>query len=87
MPKKYHVHAKATPLDLDYIFKFKIVRRENCINCGKCTKVCIYEAHKRRKDDPAKDGGSEHRGMQELLPVHPGVPAGSAGEIPESRTS
>ena len=54
MPKKYHIHAKATPLDLDYIFKFKIVRGENCINCGKCTKVCIYEAHKRRNDDPRK---------------------------------
>jgi ferredoxin len=54
MPKKYHIHAKATPLDLDYVFKFKIVRGENCINCGKCTKVCIYEAHKRRKDDPRK---------------------------------
>jgi ferredoxin len=52
MPKKYHIHTKATPLDLDYIFKFKITRGENCINCGKCTKVCIYEAHKRRKDDP-----------------------------------
>ena len=54
MPKKYHIHAKATPLDLEYIFKFKIVRGENCINCGKCTKVCIYEAHKRRNDDPRK---------------------------------
>jgi NAD-dependent dihydropyrimidine dehydrogenase PreA subunit len=40
------------PLDLDFIFKFKIVRGENCINCGKCSKVCIYEAHKRNKDDP-----------------------------------
>ena len=39
---------------MDYVFKFKIVRGENCINCGKCTKVCIYEAHKRRKDDPRK---------------------------------
>ncbi len=54
MPKKYHIHTKATPLDLEYVFKFKIVRGENCINCGKCTKVCIYEAHKRRKDDPRK---------------------------------
>ena len=54
MPKKYHIHPKATPLDLDYIFKFKIVRGENCINCGKCSKVCIYEAHKRSKDDPRK---------------------------------
>ena len=52
MPKKYHIHPKVTPLDLDYIFKFKIVRGENCINCGKCSKVCIYEAHKRSEDDP-----------------------------------
>ena len=52
MPKKYHIHTKATPLDFDYVFKFKITRGENCINCGKCTKVCIYESHKRRRDDP-----------------------------------
>jgi ferredoxin len=54
MPKKYHIHTKATPLDFEYIYKFKIVRGENCINCGKCTKVCIYEAHKRQKGDPRK---------------------------------
>jgi len=54
MPKKYHITTRTTPLDVDYVFKFKIVRGENCINCGKCTKVCIYEAHKRRKDDPRK---------------------------------
>ena len=55
MPKKYHIHAKVTPLNLDYIYKFKIERGENCINCGRCTKVCIYEAHKRGKGgDPRK---------------------------------
>ncbi len=54
MPKKYHIQPKVTPLNMDYVFKFKIARGENCINCGKCTKVCIYEAHKRRKDDPRK---------------------------------
>ncbi|MGA9695711.1 MAG: glutamate synthase-related protein [Dehalococcoidales bacterium] len=54
MPKKYHIHPKATPLELDYIYKFKIVRGENCINCGKCTKVCIYQAHKRSETDPRK---------------------------------
>jgi ferredoxin len=54
MPKKYHIHPKAAPLDLEYVFKFKIVRGDNCINCGKCTKVCIYEAHKRRKEDPRR---------------------------------
>jgi ferredoxin len=54
MPKKYHIHSKVTPFDLDYVYKFKIERGENCINCGKCAKVCIYEAHKRGKGDPRK---------------------------------
>jgi ferredoxin len=54
MPKKYHIHSKVMPLNLDYVYKFKIERGENCINCGKCTKVCIYEAHKRGKGDPRK---------------------------------
>ncbi len=54
MPKKYHINSKVTPLNLDYVYKFRIVRGENCINCGRCTKVCIYEAHQRRKDDPRK---------------------------------
>lgn len=55
MPKKYHIHPKVTPLNLDYVYKFNIERGENCINCGRCTKVCIYEAHKRGKGgDPRK---------------------------------
>ncbi len=55
MPKKYHINAKVTPLNLDYVYKFQIERGENCINCGRCTKVCIYEAHKRGKGgDPRK---------------------------------
>jgi len=54
MPKKYHIHPKATPLELDYVYKFKIVRGENCINCGKCSKVCIYQAHKRSEADRGK---------------------------------
>ena len=54
MPKKYHIHAKVTPLNLDYVYKFQIERGENCINCGRCAKVCIYEAHKRGKVDPRK---------------------------------
>ncbi|OGN88895.1 MAG: hypothetical protein A2158_05405 [Chloroflexi bacterium RBG_13_46_14] len=52
MPKKYHVNVQNTLLDFGYIYKFCIVRGENCINCGKCTKVCIYEAHKRSEEDP-----------------------------------
>ena len=51
MPKKYHIHVRTTPFDAGYLVKFQIVRRENCINCGRCSKVCIYEAHQRRPDD------------------------------------
>ncbi len=54
MPKKYHIHPRPARLELDYMFKFDITRGENCINCGKCTRVCIYEAHKRRQDDPRR---------------------------------
>lgn len=55
MPKKYHIETKITPLELDFIYKFRIERGENCINCGKCTKVCIYEVHRRGRDgDPRK---------------------------------
>ena len=55
MPKKYHIDTKITPLELDFIYKFSIERGENCINCGKCTKVCIYEVHKRGRDgDPRR---------------------------------
>jgi len=39
---------------MEYLYKFKITRGENCINCGRCSKVCIYQAHKRRKGDQRK---------------------------------
>ncbi|MEN6373231.1 MAG: glutamate synthase-related protein [Smithella sp.] len=54
MPKKYHINVKGMPLNLESVHKFTIERGENCINCGRCTKVCIYEAHKRGKGDPRK---------------------------------
>ena len=54
MPKKYHIAINPTPLNMDFVSKFRIVRGENCINCGKCTKVCIYEAHRRGAKDPRK---------------------------------
>ncbi len=54
MPKKYHIHVKPTSLELDLISKFRLERGDECINCGRCIKVCVYEAHKRREDDPRK---------------------------------
>lgn len=54
MPKKYYIDVKLTSLEFDRISKFKLVREDSCINCGKCIKVCIYEVHKKREDDPRK---------------------------------
>ncbi len=34
--------------------KFVITRADNCINCGKCEKACIYGVHKRSEQDPRK---------------------------------
>jgi ferredoxin len=34
--------------------KFVIVRADNCMNCGKCERACIYGAHKRSDQDLRK---------------------------------
>ena len=54
MPKKFYIDVKPTSLGFDRISKFKLVREDICINCGKCIKVCVYEVHKKREDDPRK---------------------------------
>lgn len=54
MPKKYHIEVKSAPLEFKLVSKYKLERGENCINCGKCTKVCVYYVHKRKSEDPRK---------------------------------
>ena len=49
--ERYHiplntVQGRATPVP-----KFVITRADNCINCGKCEKACIYGVHKRSEQD------------------------------------
>jgi len=36
------------------VSKFVILRADNCINCGKCERSCIYGVHKRSEQDPRK---------------------------------
>lgn len=31
--------------------RFKILRGETCINCGRCVRNCIYDVHRRKRDD------------------------------------
>lgn len=54
MFERYHVPFKSMPSRVGAVPKFVIVRADNCINCGKCEKACIYGVHKRSEQDPRK---------------------------------
>jgi len=54
MYERYHVPLRNMPGRVPPVHKFAIVRADNCINCGKCERVCIYGAHKRDEQDPRK---------------------------------
>jgi ferredoxin len=54
MYERYHIPLKTFPGRAQPVPKFVIVRADNCINCGKCEKACIYEVHKRDERDMRK---------------------------------
>ncbi|MFN3527646.1 MAG: 4Fe-4S dicluster domain-containing protein, partial [Candidatus Altarchaeaceae archaeon] len=55
MPVKYHIGVKQISEEFENsLSKFIVERNDNCINCGKCAKVCIYKVHNRSKEDIRK---------------------------------
>ena len=54
MFERYHVPIKTVAGRAPPIPKFVIVRADNCVNCGKCERACIYGVHKRSDQDPRK---------------------------------
>jgi NAD-dependent dihydropyrimidine dehydrogenase PreA subunit len=52
--ERYHVPLKTVACKAAPIPKFVITRADNCVNCGKCEKACIYGVHKRSEQDPRK---------------------------------
>ena len=54
MFERYHVPLRPVPGRVSPVPKFVIVRADNCVNCGKCERSCIYGAHKRSEQDPRK---------------------------------
>jgi len=52
--ERYHIHAAPCANRAPPVPKFVITRADNCINCGKCERACIYGVHKRSEDDPRK---------------------------------
>jgi len=50
--ERYHIPTTPAPPRHTVIGKFKVIRdAELCTNCGKCAEVCIYEVHRRKKED------------------------------------
>ena len=52
--ERYHIPLKSVPSRIAPVPKFVIIRADNCINCGKCEKACIYGVHKRSEVDLRK---------------------------------
>jgi ferredoxin len=52
--ERYHISTKTVPSLAPPVPKFVIARADNCINCGKCERACIYGVHKRSEQDPRK---------------------------------
>jgi len=52
--ERYHISTKSVPSRATPVPKFVIIRADNCINCGKCERACIYGVHKRSEQDPRK---------------------------------
>ncbi len=52
--ERYHISTKTVPSLAAAVPKFVITRADNCINCGKCERACIFGVHKRSEQDPRK---------------------------------
>ncbi len=54
MFERYHIPIKTVAGRAAAVPKFVITRADNCVNCGKCEKSCIYGVHKRSEQDARK---------------------------------
>ena len=54
MYERYRIETSPIKLASTMIGKFDIVRKDNCLNCGKCISHCIYDVHRRDEKDRRK---------------------------------
>lgn len=54
MYERYHTETFPVELRSTAIGKFKVIRNESCLNCGRCITLCIYRVHDRLSGDPRK---------------------------------
>ena len=54
MYERYHIPLKTVEARAPRVPKFVISRADNCVNCGRCEKACIFGVHNRSSSDPRK---------------------------------
>jgi ferredoxin len=54
MYERYHIPLKTVAARAPRIPKFVISRTDNCVNCGRCGRACIFGVHERSTADPRK---------------------------------
>lgn len=54
MYERYHIHTMTVPGRHRPVPKFIVRRADNCMNCGKCERACVYNVHKRDPKDLRK---------------------------------
>lgn len=54
MYERYHIPLKTVEARAARVPKFVISRADNCVNCGRCEKACIFGVHNRSASDPRK---------------------------------
>ncbi len=54
MYERYHIPLKTVEARAPRVPKFVISRADNCVNCGRCEKACIFGVHNRSASDPRK---------------------------------
>ncbi|MCP2604738.1 glutamate synthase-related protein [Candidatus Aminicenantes bacterium AH-873-B07] len=54
MYERYHIETSLVELPSTKIGKFKIIRDDKCLNCGRCINICIYNVYERDLNDSRK---------------------------------
>jgi ferredoxin len=52
MYERYHIPMRTVEPRAPRIPKFTISRADNCVNCGRCERACVFGVHKRSESDP-----------------------------------
>jgi ferredoxin len=52
MYERYHIPLKTVEPRAQRVPKFTINRADNCVNCGRCERACVFGVHVRSKADP-----------------------------------